>query len=137
ESCIVDLLKIIEYEYHSHIDAFSHKIIIAQLELLLSYSERFYNRQFLTRRHVSHKIVEKLETFLNDYFASDAIDDSGAPTVQYIAKQLSISPKYLSGLLKTVTGQSTQQHIQNKIIEKAKEKLSTTDLSVSEIAYQL
>lgn len=111
--------------------------MIAQLQLLLSYSERFYNRQFLTLRHVSHKIVEKLEVFLNDYFASDTAAYKGIPSVQHTAQQLNVSPKYLSGLLKAVTGQSTQQHIRNKIIEKAKEKLSTTDLSVSEIAYQL
>ncbi|GAA4795181.1 helix-turn-helix domain-containing protein [Olivibacter ginsenosidimutans] len=138
EECyIIDLLKIIQREYHHQIDSFSHKIMIAQLELLLAYSARYYNRQFLTRRHVHHKLVTKLEMLLNDYFEKRPITDRAALTVQQVAAQLHVSPNYLSGLLKRTTGLSTQQHIQNKIIEKAKERLSTTDLSVSEIAYEL
>jgi AraC-like DNA-binding protein len=74
---------------------------------------------------------------LNEYFNNDAIAKKGLPTVQYIAGALNVSPNYLSGLLKVLTGQSTQHHIHDKLINKAKEKTSTTDLSVSEIAYEL
>jgi len=137
EATITALMQHIEQEYHSNIDKFSQDIIIAQLELLLSYSERFYHRQFITRKITNHKILDRLEELLTEYFNDEALASKGLPTVQYIAGQLNVSPNYLSGLLKVLTGQSTQQHIHNKLIEKAKEKLSTTSLSVSEIAYEL
>jgi len=81
--------------------------------------------------------LNRLEEILSDYFNSDDLADKGLPSVQFIANKLNVSPNYLSDLLKVLTGQSTQQHIHDKLIEKAKEKLSTTDLSVSEIAYEL
>jgi AraC family transcriptional activator of pobA len=137
ETMIINIMKNIEQEYRSNIDKFSQGVIIAQLELLLTYSERFYNRQFITRKISNHKILDRLEDMLNGYFNSDRLIKSGLPTVHYIAEQLNISPNYLSGLLKTLTGQSTQQFIHDKLIEKAKEKLSTTSLSVSEIAFEL
>lgn len=127
----------IEHEYHSNIDKFSQDVIIAQLELLLTYADRFYHRQFITRKITNHKILERLEDLLTEYFNSDTLSQKGLPTVQYIADMLNVSPNYLSVLLKTLTGQSTQQHIHDKLIEKAKDKLSTTSLSVSEIAYEL
>lgn len=137
ETTLISIMQNIKQEYNSNIDAFSQDVIIAQLELLFAYAERFYNRQFLTRKISSHKILEKLEDILIEYFDSDALQSNGLPTVQYIANALYVSPNYLSGLLKTLTGQSTQQHIHNKLIDKAKEKLSTTSLSVSEIAFTL
>jgi AraC-like DNA-binding protein len=137
EATIISILKNIEQEYHSNIDKFSQDVIIAQMELLLTYGERFYQRQFITRKITNHKILDTLEELLTGYFNSDALAEKGLPTVQYIADALHVSPNYLSGLLKTLTGQSTQQHIHDKLIEKAKEKLSTTTLSVSEIAYEL
>ncbi|MGS2762905.1 helix-turn-helix domain-containing protein [Sinomicrobium sp. M5D2P9] len=137
EEAITGIFKIIRQEYHTNIDHYSHTIIITQLELLLSYSERYYNRQFITRRITNHKIVTRLETLLNEFFGKESLIDTGIPTVQEVADRLYVSPKYLSGLLKSVTGKSTQQHIQDKLIEKAKEKLSTTALSVSEIAFEL
>ena len=137
EEAITSIFTIIRQEYHTNIDRFSHTIIIAQLELLLSYSERYYNRQFITRRITNHDIVTRLETLLNEFFGKESLIDTGIPTVQEVADRLHVSPKYLSGLLKSVTGKSTQQHIQDKLIEKAKEKLSTTALSVSEIAFEL
>src|SRR5204862_4141355 len=99
--------------------------------------ERFYERQFITRKISNHKILDRLEDLLTTYFNNDDLISKGLLTVQSIADELNVSPSYLSGLLKILTGQSTQQHIHNKLIEKAKEKLSTTDLSVSEIAYAL
>ena len=137
ETSIVGIMQNIQQEYHSNIDKFSQDIIIAQLELLFRYSERFYQRQFITRKINNHKILNRLEDILAEYFNSNDLIEKGLPTVQYIGGALNISPNYLSGLLKVLTGQSTQQHIHDKLIEKAKEKLSTSDLSVSEIAYEL
>ena len=137
EGTVISIMQNIEHEYHANIDKFSQDVIIAQLELLLTYSERFYSRQFITRKITNHQILDRLEDLLTGYFNSDALAQNGLPTVQYIAGQLNVSPNYLSGLLKILTGQSTQQHIHEKLIEKAKEKLSTTGLSVNEIAYEL
>ncbi|HEY5406091.1 MAG TPA: helix-turn-helix transcriptional regulator, partial [Ginsengibacter sp.] len=137
ETIIAGVMQNIQQEYHSNIDKFSQDIIIAQLELLLNYAERFYHRQFLTRNKTNHQILDRMEEILTKYFESDDLIKNGLPTVQQIAESLTVSPNYLSGLLKTLTGQSTQQHIHNKLIEKAKEQLSTTELSVSEIAYEL
>ncbi len=137
ETMLTAIAKNIEQEYHANIDRFSQNVIIAQLELLLTYSERFYQRQFITRKISSHEILTRLEDLLSDYFKSGALAKQGLPSVAHIAENLNISPGYLSGLLKSLTGQSTQQHLHNKLIELAKEKLSTTDLSVSEIAYEL
>ncbi|MCB0167657.1 MAG: AraC family transcriptional regulator [Anaerolineae bacterium] len=137
ETTIISLIQNIQQEYHSNIDEFSQAIIIAQLELLLTYSERFYHRQFITRKITNHQILNQLEALLTDYFNSDDLAETGLPTVQYVAEKLNMSPNYLSRLLTVLTGQSTQQHIHDKLIEKAKEKLSVTDLSVAEIAYEL
>jgi len=137
EATINNIVKNIEQEYHSNIDKFSQGIIISQIETLLNYADRFYQRQFITRKITSHQILDRLEKILADYFSSDNLITKGLPSVQYIAETLHVSASYLSGLLKALTGQSTQQHIHDKLIEKAKEKLSTTQLSVSEIAYEL
>jgi AraC family transcriptional regulator, transcriptional activator of pobA len=137
ENTLTAIIKNIEQEYRSSIDKFSQNIIISQIETLLNYSERFYQRQFITRKKANHQILDRLEEVLKSCFTSDSLINKGIPTVEYIAETLNISPNYLSGVLKTLTGQSTQQHIHDKLIEQAKEKLSITDLSVSEIAYQL
>ena len=137
EATINNIVKNIEQEYHSNIDKFSQGIIISQIETLLNYADRFYQRQFITRKITSHQILDRLEKILADYFSSDNLITKGLPSVQYIAETLHVSASYLSGLLKALTGQSTQQHIHDKLIERAKEKLSTTQLSVSEIAYEL
>ncbi|HTB23794.1 MAG TPA: helix-turn-helix transcriptional regulator [Puia sp.] len=137
EITITGMLQNIEQEYHSNIDKFSQDLIIAQLELLFTYADRFYHRQFITRKISNHKILDRLEDILTEYFNGNDLPRRGLPTVQYVAGKLNISPNYLSELLKVLTGQSTQQHIHEKLIEKAKEKLSTTNLSVSEIAYEL
>jgi AraC-like DNA-binding protein len=137
ETIVTGIIQNIKQEYHANIDKFSQQIIIAQLELLLNYADRFYHRQFITRKITNHKILSRLEDMLADYFNSDEILKKGLPSVQYISDKLNVSSNYLSGLLKVLTGQSTQQHIHDKLIQQAKEKLSTTDLSVSEIAYEL
>ena len=137
ETMLTTIAQNIEQEYHANIDRFSQNVIIAQLELLLTYSERFYQRQFITRKIASHELLTRLEDYLSDYFRSGTLAKQGPPSVVHIAETLNISPGYLSGLLKSLTGQNTQQHLHNKLIELAKEKLSTTNLSVSEIAYEL
>ncbi len=137
ETIITGIMQSIQQEYHSNIDKFSQDIIIAQLELLLNYADRFYHRQFITRKITNHNILNRLEDIITEYFSSDLLAKRGLPTVQYVARALNVSPNYLSGMLRVLTGQSTQQHIHNKLIEKAKEILSTTVLSVSEIAYTL
>ena len=136
ETTINQIIQNIQQEYHSNIDKFSQNIIISQIETLLNYTERFYQRQFITRKITNHQVLDKLEDLLNDHFNNESVKD-GLPTVQLISQQLNVSASYLSGLLKLLTGQSTQQHIHDKLIEKAKEKLSTTSASVSEIAYDL
>ncbi|EGJ99191.1 helix-turn-helix domain-containing protein [Dysgonomonas gadei] len=137
ENIINNIIQNIQQEYHSNIDKFSQCIVISQLETLLNYADRFYQRQFITRKITNHQILDQLEKILSDYFKSNKPLENGLPTVQYVADTLHLSASYLSGLLKSLTGQSTQQHIQNKLIELAKEKLTTTDLSISEIAYEL
>lgn len=137
ENIILDILKNIQREYQSNIDKFSANIIIAQIELLLNYAERYYERQFITRKITNHQILIKLEETLDDFFNKEIAIYKGIPTVKQIAESLNLSPNYLSNMIKFLTGQTTQQHIQNKLIEKAKEKLSTTELSISEIAYEL
>jgi len=137
ETVLNGIIENIRQEQNANIDKFSQEIIIAQLELLFVYAERFYQRQFITRKIANHGILDRLEDLLTKYFNDEQLLSKGLPTVQYIADALNVSPNYLSGLLKTLTGQSTQQHIHDKLIEKAKEKLSTTTLSVSEIAYEL
>jgi len=137
ETTVINIFQNILQEYQANIDRFSKQIIISQIESLLNYSDRFYHRQFITREKANHQILEKLETVLTDYFNSDDLSTKGLPTVQYISDKLNVSPNYLRSLLKVLTGQNTQQHIHDKLIEKAKEKLSVTDLSISEIAYEL
>jgi AraC-like DNA-binding protein len=105
--------------------------------LLLSYSHRFYKRQFITRKAVNSELLHKLEDILDDYFNNEKSLHQGLPTVQYLAEHLNLSPSYLSDMLRSLTGQNAQQHIHHKLIEKAKELLSTTHLTVSEVAYQL
>ena len=137
EATIENILGNIEREYQSNIDHFSQDVMIAQIELLLQYSNRFYNRQFITRKPANNDILMLLENLLSDYFNSNKLLKSGLPSVQFVSEQLNISPNYLSDMLRTITGQTTQQHIHNKLIDKAKELLSTTSLAVSEVAYLL
>lgn len=138
EQKIIDsVFQNINSEIDNNIDAYSQNIIVSQIELLLNYSERFYNRQFIIRKKSNHQILTQLEALLNAYFGSEDLPEKGLPTVQFVADSLNVSPNYLSGILKSLTGLNTRQHIHQKLIEKTKEKLSTTKLTVSEIAYDL
>lgn len=137
ELIVKNIINNIKQEYHSNIDKFSQQIIISQIESLLNYSNRFYNRQFITREKNNHQVLERFEKFINDYLNGGESIEKGLLTVQFVAQNLNISPNYLSALLKILTGDNAKQHIQNKILEKTKERLSTTNLTVSEIAYEL
>lgn len=125
----------LEREYKLPIDKFSQDIIIGCLEVLLSYCNRYYERQFVTRKLSSSGILKKFELVLDEYFLNCI--DQGLPTPRYLAGQLNLSTRYLSDLLKQLTGLTTHQLIQNSIIELSKDRLTTTSLSVSEIAYEL
>lgn len=137
EKVIEDILLKIEQEYQSNLDKFSQELILNQLERLLIYAERFYERQFITRKKSNHEILERFEKVLSAYFESGKLLENGIPTVTTIAENLNISPNYLGSLLRIHTRQNTQQHIQNKLMDHAKVCLSTTSMSIGEIAYEL
>jgi AraC-like DNA-binding protein len=137
EKSVMDIIDNIEQEIDANMDSFTQDLLISNLDLLLKYSDRFYNRQFLTRKKVNNDLLSRLENLLDDYFKHDQLVINGIPTVHFVAEQLNLSANYLSDMLRVQTGQTTQQHIQNRLIEKAKDLLSTTEMSVSEIAYQL
>ncbi|WP_298738816.1 AraC family transcriptional regulator [uncultured Chitinophaga sp.] len=136
EDDLITILNKIDKECQ-HIDKYTQEIILSQIELLLKYSNRFYERQFITRKNHNHQLLAKFERLLDEYFDSSMTTPPERLTVQRMAELMNLSPNYLSDLLRMHTGQNTQQHIHQKLIEKAKEKLSTTNLSVSEIAYTL
>ena len=137
KATIISIFKIIGQELSSRIDDFSQDVIISQIELLLNYANRFYKRQFITRKALNSNLLQQLEEVLDRHFNNQQSLSSGIPTVQYLAENLNISASYLSDMLRSLTGLNAQQHIHNKLIEKAKEKLSATNLSVSEVAYEL
>lgn len=134
---ILSVFQIMELELNSRVDEFSQEVVIAQLELLLSYVNRFYRRQFITRKTANNDVLQKTESILDDYLNRQETLRHGLPTVQYLSGQLKISPGYLSDLLRSLIGQNAQQYISHKLIEKAKERLTGTNLTVAEIAYEL
>ena len=134
---IREIMAGIDREYHTNIDSFSQDAIVSYIDLLLVYGNRYYNRQFITRKPKNDQLLTQFERLLNDYFSQDRAVNHGLPTVQYFAEQLNMSPNYFSDMLKVSTGQGAQSHIQHKVIEMAKTLLSTSHLSVAEIAYQL
>ena len=134
---VSSIFTIIQEELNSRIDDFSHEVVIAQIELLLSYAKRFYKRQFLTRQAASSDLLQQLEERLNIYFREEKPVNQGVLTVQYLAEQLNYTPNYLSDMLRSLTGLNAQQHIHEKLIERSKELLSTTELTVGEVAYRL
>lgn len=137
KTTIFSIFEILDDELIGRIDDFSQDVILSQVELLLNYSNRFYKRQFITRKAVNNDSLQKFEEILDAYFNDESAMVKGIPSVQHLSEQLHISPSYLSDMLRSLTGQNAQQHIHNKLIEVAKEKLSSSSLSVSEIAYQL
>lgn len=134
---IVDQFKKIQNELESSIDHYSKKIIISSLELLLHYCTRFYDRQFITRDHLNKGVVEKFEQLLNGYFKSELPQEVGFPSVNYFAKEVNLSPNYFGDLVKKETGISPIEHIQNKVINLAKERVFDLDKSISKVAFEL
>jgi AraC family transcriptional activator of pobA len=134
---IFSIFDAIAIELDTNIDHFSQDVLVTHIEQLLNYSNRFYNRQFITRKIVYNDLVVQLENYLSAIFDHNAVFKDGIPDVQQVADHLKVSPRYLSDMLKSLTGQTTQQHIHNKIIEKAKNQLSSTNLTIAEIAYSL
>ncbi len=127
----------IESEIKQNIDSHSKKILVANIELLLKYCSRFYERQFITRETANHQIIEKFNNLLTDYILSEKLQNSGLPTVTYFAEELHLTPNYLGDLLKKETGKTTLELIHLKIMDLAKEKVLDVNKSISEIAYDL
>lgn len=137
KSTLTELADKIEAEYNQNIDKHSQKLIISNIELLLDYCTRYFDRQFYVRTNLNQDIISGFERFLKDYYASDKPHNLGLPTVKYCGEQLNMSPNYLSDLLKKETGKNARDHIYTYIVDKAKNKLLGTTKSVSEIAYGL
>jgi len=137
KTTIIAVFQNIEQELKERIDNFSQDVVISQIELLLNYANRFYSRQFITRKAVGSNLLQKVEEILQGYFQLPQGKNQGLPSVQFLSAQLNVSASYLSDMLRSLTGQNAQQHIHSHLIEKAKEALSTTQASISEIAYGL
>ena len=137
KSTVLAIFQNIQDELSQRIDHFSQDVIIRQIELLLTYSERFYERQFITRKFIHNDLLTHLEKYLNAWFDENKSVEKGLPTVQDLPRELALSPGYLSDMLRNLTGLNAQQHIHQKLIERAKALLAANKLSVSEIAFRL
>lgn len=135
EGLLENVLHSIRHEYEQPTDAFSQDMLLLHLEVLLGYANRFYHRQFLTRRVVEHDLLSRFETQLTAYFAQAGAQP--LPTVQHFAEALHVSPAYLSDMLRALTGQTAQQHLHHALIARAKQLLLSTSLTVNEAAFQL
>lgn len=134
---ILDCFAKIRYELEHAVDKHSKTLIASNIALFLNYCVRFYDRQFITRDNANKGIVERFETLLNDFFASDKPQEVGLPSVAYCASELNLSPNYFGDLIKKETGRSANDYIHLKLMEVAKVKVFDTEKSVSEIAYEL
>lgn len=134
---IMNVYTAIQEEQKGRIDKFSQDVIISQVELLLNYSNRFYDRQFITRKAVNNDIISRLDVLLENYFNDEASLMTGLPSVSFVAGQLLLTPRYLSDLLRNLIGQNAQQYIHEKLIEKAKSLLAKDNYPIAEIAFRL
>ena len=134
---VLDCLSKIGYELEKSIDNHSKRLIVANIDLLLNYCVRFYERQFITRENIHKETLELFENLLNDYFRSDKPQTLGLPSVAYCADELHLSPNYFGDLVKKETGKSAQEYIQSKVIDLAKERIFDQSKTVSQIAYEL
>jgi YesN/AraC family two-component response regulator len=137
QSVLNNLVNLIENEIHERIDNHSQQVLVSNIELILSYSFRFYERQFNTRSAQNTDIVSKVESLLKDYYKTNKLIESGQPTIEYLAGECNLSPNYLSDLLSKETGRSAKDHINDFLIEKAKHLLLSSTDSISGIAYSL
>jgi len=134
---IEEILSKIVKEYSQNLDKHSQNLIISNIELLLDYCTRFYDRQFYTRSNLNSDIVSKFERLLKEYYQAGKAPDSGLPNLQYFASRLTFTSSYLSDLLKKETGKTAQEHIHLFVINKAKNILLNSGSSISEIGYSL
>ncbi|CAI8439701.1 MAG: HTH-type transcriptional activator RhaS [Cryomorphaceae bacterium] len=137
QDIVFDCFSKINLELQRPVDKHSKKLISSNIELFLNYCDRFYDRQFITRQHVNSSVLAKFEALLFEYLNSDKPEQIGFPMVQYFAEQLNLSPNYFGDLIKKETGNTTQDYIQTKVINIAKERIFDVDKSISEIAYEL
>jgi len=137
QKTLTDLIRKIEQEYNQNIDKHSQKLIVSNIELLLDYCNRYYDRQFYVRTNHNQDLVSKFESLLKNYFNSEKPSTLGIPSVKYCGEQMNMSPNYLSDLLKKETGKNAKDHIYYHLTNQAKNKLLGTTLSISEIAYDL
>lgn len=136
-SIVLDCFSKMEYELERNIDKHSKRLIVANIELFLDYSVRFYDRQFITRDHVYQGVMEKFENLLQDYLVSDKPQTIGLPAVAWCAEQLNLSANYFGDLVKKETGKTAQEYIQTKLIDVAKEKIFDTGKTINQVAYEL
>ena len=134
---LVDCIDKIGYEMEHSIDQHSKRLIATNIELFLDYCMRFYDRQFITRSEVNHDVLVKFERLLDEYFKNEDLRRSGLPQVRYFADKVCLSPNYFGDLVKRETGMTAQEYIQNKIINVSKEWMADTELTVSQVAYEL
>lgn len=137
KTIISNIVEQIREEYSRNIDVYTHDLIVSQLELLLNYVNRFYGRQFITRTVRDSDLVSRFESNLREYFTSDKPQLSGLPTVKQFARDIGLSPDYLSDMLKQETGKTAQEHIHYVLIDRAKNQLLGTSDSIGEIAFSL
>ena len=136
-SIVMDCLKIIRMELEHGVDKHSKTLLVNHIELLLNYCMRFYERQFITRGKTNRDVLTRFENLLDEYFESALAEQDGLPTVKYFADKLCLSSNYFGDMFKKETGKSPQEYIQEKVIELAKERISGTADTVSQIAYSL
>ena len=136
-SIVMDCLKIIRMELEHGVDKHSKTLLVNHIELLLNYCMRFYERQFITRGKTNRDVLTRFENLLDEYFESTLAEQDGLPTVKYFADKLCLSSNYFGDMFKKETGKSPQEYIQEKVIELAKERISGTADTVSQIAYSL
>ncbi len=137
EAQIESTVKSIETEYHNNQDVFSKDIIISQLSTLLKYAQRYYERQFINRKEYSNNLLEKFNNQLVDYFSSGNLSHNGIPSIEQLAKNMSVSQRYLSDTLKKETGKTSTKHLQLYLIDEAKNIILNPNKSISEVAYEL
>ncbi|MEG3659368.1 helix-turn-helix domain-containing protein [Arenibacter palladensis] len=137
EKQIESIVENIEIEYQNNQDAFSKEIIVSQLDTLLKYANRFYERQFLNRKEISNNLLEQFNQHLTEYFESGQLQEKGIPSIEQIAAKMSVSQRYLSDTLKKETGKTTTEHLHLHLIDEAKNILLQPNKSISEVAYEL
>lgn len=137
QNILSGLVRLMEDEISERIDNHSQQVLVSNLELMLSYAQRFYERQFNTRSPQHSSVVSKVESLLKNYYQTHDFLEKGQPTIEYLANECHLSPHYLSDLLRKETGRSAKEHINDYLVEKAKHLLLSSTDSISGIAYSL